>query len=123
MRIKKLDIDSAKDREILLTYFFKKLDTKLDKTELSQLSCIHYDSKKQTLNSLTTRFKEVLKPLKDTKILQENVDDILKKVLSDNFRLQEELVRCDFKVGENIDFFYIAIIGVDFFMIEKELKK
>jgi hypothetical protein len=123
MRFKTLDMSNDIDRKILLTYFFKKQDTVLDTNELLTMSCICYDSKKENLYSQTKRFSNELTPYKDKKVLKENVDDTLKKVLCDCLRIQEEIVRCDFPLDNSIDHFYIAVIGVDFFLTETELRK
>ena len=122
-RLKKLDINNDIDKKILLTYFYKKLNTTVDKKELLSLSCICYDSKQKNLFSCTKRFKEELSPFKNKLVLSENVDDTLKKVLSGCLKIQEELVRCDFPVDEGIDHFYIAVIGVDFFLTETDIRK
>lgn len=123
IKLKKLDMSNDIDQQILLTYFFKKPDTIVDKNELLKLACICYDSSQQYLYSHTKRFKNELSPFKNTKILQNDVDITLQKVLSDSLIIQEELVRCDIPVNNGIDHFYIAVIGVDFFLIEKELRE
>jgi len=123
IRFKKLDMSCNIDKKILLTYFFKKLNTVLDKKELLTLSCICYDSEQENLYSCTKRFKEELEPYKDEKILKEDVEHTLQKALNDCLKIQEELVRCDFNVDTGIDHFYIAVIGVDFFLTETELRK
>ena len=120
MRVKKLNMNCDIDKQILLTYFFKNLNTVLDTKELLGLCTIHYDSKKEKFYSCTKRFKKELEPYKDTQVMQKNVDDTLKKVLSHHFKIQEELVRCDLHVDEGIDYFYITIIGADLFQIENE---
>ena len=111
------------DQQILLKYFFKKEDTILDKTELIKLSCICYDSEQKSLYALTNRFKNELEPYKEKQLLNDNIDDTLQQVLTNQFKLQEELVRCDLKSKNGVDFFYIAVIGADFFQIEKELRE
>lgn len=123
IRFKKLDMNSDIDKKVLLTYFFKKLNTVLDKNELLTLSCISYDSKNENLYSLTKRFKKELEPYKDKKILKEDVENTLQKILYDRFKIQEELVRCDLITDTGIDHFYITVIGVDFFITESELRK
>ena len=120
MRLKKLNMSSETDKKILLTYFYKKLDTTIDEQELKSLSCICYSSKQQNVYAQTKRFIKELEPYKDKKILNNDVDNILQKSLSDCFRIQEELVRCDFSVNSGVDYFYIAVIGAEFFQIEKE---
>jgi hypothetical protein len=123
MRVKKLDMCIETDRNILLTYFFKKLDTTLNKKELLTMSSIRYDSLEEKIYAQTKRFQEKLNPYKESKVLASKVDDTLKKVLNDEFRMQEELVRCDLPNSTGIDYFYITVIGVDFFLIEKELRE
>jgi hypothetical protein len=123
MRFKKLDMSIDTDKHILLTYFFKKLDTILDKKELLSMSSIYYDSEQNQLNAHTKRFQKKLEPYKDTKVLMQNVDDTIKKALHEELRIQEELVRCDLHNGNSIDHFYITVIGVDFFLIETQLRK
>ena len=123
MRFKKLDMSNDIDKQILLAYFFKKLDRVIDKDELLTMSCIYYDSVQEKISSHTKRFKNELEPYKDTKVLAKHVDDTLKRALSDCLRIQEELVRCDFTVERGIDHFYITVIGADFFMTETELRK
>jgi len=122
MKFKTLDMNYDIDKKILLTYFFKKLDTTLDKEELLKLSCICYDSKQKSLYALTNRFKKELEPYKEKELLNENVDDTLKQILANNFKLQEELVRCDLTNKNGVDYFYIAVIGADFFLVESGLK-
>lgn len=121
MRLKKLDMSCETDKQILLTYFYKKLDTTIDKKELLSLSCIGYNSENKHLYSQTKRFQKELAPFKEIKILNEDVDNTLKKVLSDCFRIQEELVRCDLMNDTGVDHFYIAVIGAEFHQIQKEL--
>jgi len=111
------------DRHILLTYFFKKLDTPIDKKELLTMSSIFYDGEQNRLYAHTKRFQEKLKIYDNTDISIENIEGILKEALQDDFRMQEELVRCALPNGNSIDYFYVTVIGVDFFIIEKELKK
>tara|TARA_B110000046_G_C12834274_1_gene330758 strand:+ start:109 stop:489 length:381 start_codon:yes stop_codon:yes gene_type:complete len=123
MRFKKLDMNNDIDKKILLTYFYKKLDTRLEKDELLTMSCISYDWVQEKLYSHTTRFVNELAPYKNEKILKEDVDDTLKKALSQCLKIQEELVRCDLPVDTGIDHFYITVIGVDFFMTESECRK
>ncbi|PIF04218.1 MAG: hypothetical protein CSA86_02545 [Arcobacter sp.] len=123
IRFKKLDLSKQTDRHILLTYFFKKLDTTLNKEELLKISCIYYNAKEEKLSFLTNRFTKKSQFCRDIKVLQENVDDTLKKVLCDELTIHEELVRCDLDLGNRIDYFYIAVIGVDFFLTETELRK
>jgi len=123
MRFKILDMSCDIDRKILLRYFFKKTDTVINKNELLKLSCICYDATQQHLYSQTKRFTKELTPFKDIKVLKNEVDTTLQKVLSDSFNIHEELVRCDLPTSNGIDQFYIAVIGVDFFLIEKELRK
>lgn len=123
MRFKNLDMNNDIDKKILLTYFYKKLDTILDKDELLTMSCISYDWVQEKLYSHTKRFINELEPYKDKKILKEDVDDTLKKVLSECLKIQEELVRCDLPVNKGIDHFYITVIGVDFFMTESQCRK
>ena len=123
MKFKTLDMSHDIDRKILLTYFFKKPDTIVDKNELLELACICYDTKQQHLYSHTKRFQKELAPFKSTKILQNNVDATLQKVLSNSLIIHEELVRCDIPTTTGIDHFYIAVIDVDFFLIEKELRE
>ena len=123
MKLKKINILNEIDKQILLTYFFKKTNTTLDKNELLTVSGIWYDSVQEKICANTKRFQEKLNPYKNTKISIENVDDTLKKILHDEFRIEEELIRCEVDNGTSIDYFYITVIGVDFFLIEKELKK
>lgn len=123
IRLKKLDMSCDTDKKILLTYFFKKLNTVLDKEELLTLCSISYDSEQEKLYSHTKRFKKELEPYKDKKVLKEDVEDTLQKVLYDGFKIQEELVRCDLTTDMGIDHFYITVIGVDFFLTESELRK
>ena len=123
IRFRILDMSSDIDKKTLLTYFFKKLDTVLDKDELLTMSCIYYDSEKQNISSRTNRFINQLEPLKNQKVLNEDVDDTLKSVVGDSLKIQEELVRCDLHLDTGTDHFYIAVIGVDFFMTEKEFGK
>jgi len=123
MRVKKLDMGNDIDKKILLSYFFKKPNTLLDKKELLSISCIYYDSIHNNLHSCTNRFANELTPYKNKTILHEEVDDTLQKVLSDSLKIQEELVRCDLNVKTGIDYFYIAVIGVDFFLTETEIRK
>ena len=120
--LKKLDMSKDIDKKILLTYFFKKPNTTIDKNELFTMSCIYYDAAKQSLHSRTKRFAKELEPYKNKKILNKDVDSILKNILSDSFKIQEELVRCDFNLETGIDHFYVATIGVDFFQVETELR-
>ena len=87
------------------------------------MSCISYDSVQEKLYSNTKRFINELEPYKDEKVLKEDVDNTLKKVLSECLKIQEELVRCDLPVNTGIDHFYITVIGVDFFMTESECRK
>jgi len=122
MKFKTLDMNCDIDKKILLTYFFKNLNTKLDKEELSKLSCMYYNSEQNRLYALTNRFQKELEPYKEQKLLNENVDDTLQNILSNKFKIQEELVRCDFVLDSGIDRFYIVVIGVDFFLIESEIK-
>lgn len=123
MKFKKLDMRHDIDKKILLSYFYKKLDTTLDKDELLTMSCIYYDSQQENIYSRTKRFKEQLEPYKDKKVLKEDVEDTLKKALFDCLKIQEELVRCDLHLDTGIDHFYIAVIGVDYFLTESELRK
>lgn len=123
IRFKKLDMNLEIDKKILLTYFFKKLNTVVDKNELLTLSCICYDSEHKNLYSLTKRFKKELEPYKDEKILKNDVENTLQIALYDCLKIQEELVRCDLNTDTGIDHFYIAVIGVDFFLTETELRK
>ncbi len=123
IKFKKLDMSNDIDKTILLTYFFKKLNTTIDKDELLTMSCICYDSEQENLYSRTNRFKKELEPFKDKKVLKEDVEKTLKKVLSDKLKIQEELVRCDLNGDTGIDYFYIAVIGVDFFLTETEIRK
>ena len=123
IRFKILDMSNNIDKQILLTYFFKKLDTTLDKDELLTMCSIYYETKEKNIYSITNRFKEKLEPFKNTQILNKDVDDTLKTLLSDDLRIQEELVRCDFHTKDGIDHFYITVIGVDFFLTETELRK
>jgi len=120
MRIKKLNMSCDIDKQILLTYFFKNLNTVLDTKELLTLCSIHYDSKKKQFYSCTKRFRKELEPFQEIQVIQKDVDDTLKKVLSHGFRIQEELVRCDLHLDDRIDYFYITIIGADLFQIESE---
>jgi len=123
IKFKTLNMSKDIDQKILLTYFFKKPNTILDKNELSTMSCICYDSEKKHLYSRTKRFIDEIEPFKNKKIFPEEVDNILRKVLSDRMKIQEELVRCDFHNDTGIDYFYIAVIGVDFFLTETEVRK
>jgi len=123
IRFKKLDMSCDIDKKILLTYFFKKLDTVLDKDELLTLCSIHYDSEQKNLYSCTKRFKKELEPYKDKKVLKEDVVDTLQIVLYDKFKIQEELVRCDLTTDTGTDHFFITVIGVDFFLTESEIRK
>lgn len=123
MVLKTLDMSCDIDKKILLTYFFKKLDTTIDKKELLSISCIAYDSEKENLYACTKRFVNSLKPFEGKQLLQTDVDNTLKDTLKDSFRIQEELIRCDLHTDTGIDYFYVAVIGVDFFLIEKEIKE
>jgi len=123
MRFKKLDMSSEMDKKILLTYFFKKLTTVLDKDELLKISCICYDSEKKNLYSHTNRFQKELQPYENVKVEKEDVQKILQNVLDDNIKIQEELVQCELQTKNDIDYFYVTVIGVDFFLTENELKQ
>jgi len=123
IRFKKLNMSYDIDKKILLTYFFKKLNTTLDKKELLTLSCIYYDSKEENLTSQTKRFTNELAPYKDKNIFKSNVEETLNIALDDCLKVQEELVRCDLETDTGTDHFYIAVIGVDFFLTESELRK
>jgi hypothetical protein len=123
MKFKNLDMSNDIDKRILLTYFYKKLNTKIDRDELLTISCISYNANQESLYSHTKRFKEHLEPYKDEKVLKEDVDDTLQEILSESLRIQEELVRCDLRVDTGIDHFYITVIGIDFFMTESECRK
>jgi hypothetical protein len=123
IRFKKLDMSCDIDKKILLTYFYKNLDTVLDKEELLTMSCVYYDSEQENLYSRTKRFVNELEPYKNEKVFNEDVDDTLKKVLCNSLKIQEELVRCDLSLNTGIDHFYIAVIGADFFQVESELRK
>lgn len=122
MRFKKLDMSNDIDKNILLTYFFKKLNTKIDKNELLSMSSIFYDSEQKKLNAHTKRFQEKLEPYKNINVEKEDVIETLKKALDEELRIEEELVQCSLQFENNIDYFYITVIGVDFFLIEKELR-
>ena len=122
MRFKKLDMSNDIDKNILLTYFFKKLNTKIDKNELLSMSSIFYDSEQKKLNAHTKRFQEKLEPYKNINVEEEDVIETLKKALDEELRIEEELVQCSLQFENNIDYFYITVIGVDFFLIEKELR-
>jgi len=122
MKFKKLDMRNEIDKKILLTYFFKKLDTKIDKKELLSMSSIYYASENNSLYAHTKRFQEKLERYKNINIKKEEVIETLKKALDDELRIEEELVQCSFQFENNIDYFYVTVIGVDFFLIEKELR-
>lgn len=122
MRIKTLDMSCDSDKKILLSYFFKKLDTPITQEELFSLCCIHYNAKEQKISAQSKRFTQKLKPLNNQKISYQEVDNTLQAILSDNFNIQEELVRCDFPLDKRTDYFYIAVIGVDFFETQTQIK-
>lgn len=115
-------MDIEIDRHILLSYFFKKSNTTINKEMLLNLSCIWYDSNNKIILPCTKRFKNKLDSFQNILIEKNNVEDTLAKVLDDELKMQEELVRCELSNGSSIDYFYIAVIGVDFFLIEKELR-
>ena len=123
MKFKKLNMSNEMDKKILLTYFFKKLDTVLDKNELLTMSCICYDSEEKSLYSHTNRFQNELLPYKNIKVVKEDVQEILKNALNDNMKIQEELVQCELQTQKGLDYFFITVIGVDFFLTENEFKK
>lgn len=123
IKFKKLDMSQDNDRKILLTYFFKKQDTILNTDELLSMSSIAYNSKQKNLFAITNRFKKELEPLINKHFRAEDVDDELKNILADTLKIQEELVRCEIQTDTGIDFFYVTVIGVDFFMIESEIRK
>jgi len=123
IRLKTLDMNNEIDKKILLSYFFKKPNTVWNKKELLTLSCIYYDSSKNNLLSCTNRFVNELIPFQNKIVLNKEVDNTLKTILSDSLKIQEELVRCDLQTDNGIDHFYIAVIGVDFFLTETELRK
>lgn len=122
MRFKKLNINNETDKNILLSYFFKKLTTPVNKEMLLGLSCIWYDSNKKVILPCTKRFKSKLDAFNTIQIEKNNVEDTLKKALDGELKMQEELVRCELSCDNSSDYFYIAVIGVDFFLTEKELR-
>ena len=123
MRFKKLDMSNEIDKNILLTYFFKKLNTKINKNELLSMSSIFYDSEQRKLQAHTRRFQEKLEPYKNINIEKEDVIETLKKALDDELRIEEEIVQCSLHLENSIDYFYITVIGVDFFLTESSLRK
>jgi len=123
IKFKKLDIHSNKGKEILLKYFFKKPNTVLNKEELLSISCIHYNTKQKNIIPYTSRVKTNLELYKNKIIENEDVDKILQDVLESCFTIHEELICCELTNRESIDYFYIAVIGVDFFLTENEIRK
>jgi len=122
MKFKTLNMNNHIDKKILLTYFFKKINTVINKEELLAMSCIYYNSKENKILSCTRRFSQELEGFQNIKININNVDSTLQNILSSSLKVQEELVRCDFQRDDSIDHFYIAVIGVDFFLVESEIR-
>jgi len=123
IKFKKLDMSQDIDQKILLKYFFKKENTILKTNELLSMSSIAYNSKQKNIFAVTNRFKKELEPFINKQFISEDVDDTLKSILADTLKIQEELVRCEIQTDTGSDYFYVTVIGVDFFMIESEVRK
>jgi len=123
IKFKKLNMSDMLNKKILLNYFFKKEDTVLDRKELLSMACIDYNSEQKKITAHTTRVKKALKTYQNSSWEQQDVDEMIQDALKECFSIHEELVRCELQHNGKTDYFYIAVIGVDFFLIESELRK